>query len=354
MSNVAQPDFLLFYEKTNITADIEPHLIELSYTDYLEGQSDELVVQFEDINGKWIRAWFPTQGDKLKGAIGYKGEQLVDIGAFEIDEVEYQYRPSTITLRALSAGISKNHRTLKPKAYENTTLTQIIAVVAKRLKLKVVGEIKPIPIARITQYQERDLAFLARLGREYHHSFKVVNDQLVFTSKAKLGEVEPVLMIEEQDAISISLRDRISTTAKEVNVSGYDANGKKVIKKSKKAKAKREDVAQAAKSSEDSLQIVTRGESQEQIDARGESALAEQNEDQQAGTVKLWGNPKLVAGNTILLRNLGVFSGKYLINSSHHTLSRTQGYTTTIEVKMLEFIADDLITQSMEKNNAHS
>ncbi len=231
MSNIAQPDFSLFYEKTNITADIEPHLIELSYTDYLEGQSDELVVQFEDISGKWIRAWFPTQGDKLKGAIGYKGEQLVDIGAFEIDEVEYQYRPSNITLRALSAGVSKNQRTLKPKAYEHTTLAQVIAVVAKRLKLKVVGEIKHIPIARITQYQERDLEFLARLGREYHHSFKVVNDQLVFTAKEKLGESESVLTIEEQDTISISLRDRISSTAKEVNISGYDANGKKVIKK---------------------------------------------------------------------------------------------------------------------------
>ena len=203
-------------------------------------------------------------------------------------------------MRALSAGVSKNQRTLKPKAYEHTTLAQVIAVVAKRLKLKVVGEIKHIPIARITQYQERDLEFLARLGREYHHSFKVVNDQLVFTAKEKLGESESVLTIEEQDTISISLRDRISSTAKEVNISGYDANGKKVIKKSKKAKAKREDVSQVAKSSEDSLQIVTRGESQEQIDARGEAALAEQNDDQQSGTIKLWGNPKLVAGNTIL------------------------------------------------------
>ena len=47
-------------KKQILPADIEPHLIELSYTDYLEGQSDELVVQFEDISGKWIRAWFPN------------------------------------------------------------------------------------------------------------------------------------------------------------------------------------------------------------------------------------------------------------------------------------------------------
>ena len=93
MSKVQTPDFSLFYEKTNITADIEPSLLELTYTDYLEGQSDELSVSFEDISGKWIRQWFPTQGDKLKAAIGYQGESLVQIGAFEIDEVEYGYRP---------------------------------------------------------------------------------------------------------------------------------------------------------------------------------------------------------------------------------------------------------------------
>ncbi len=95
MTNVAQYDFSLFYEKTNISAEIEPHLIELSYTDYLEGQSDELSVTFEDIQGKWIRQWFPTQGDKLIAAIGYKGSPLVEIGGFEIDEVEYAARPST-------------------------------------------------------------------------------------------------------------------------------------------------------------------------------------------------------------------------------------------------------------------
>ena len=173
MSNVQKPDFTLFYEKTNITAEIEPSLIELTYTDYLEGQSDELSVQFEDINGKWIRQWFPTQGDKLKVAIGYQGEPLVEIGAFEIDEVEYSYHPSSITLRALSTGISKSNRTLKPKAYENTTLAQVVAMVAERLKLKVVGKIRHIPIQRITQYQERDVEFLARLAREYHHSFKI-------------------------------------------------------------------------------------------------------------------------------------------------------------------------------------
>lgn len=351
MISVPKPDFSLFYEKTNITADIESHLVSLSYTDHLEGQSDELSVEFEDITGKWIRQWFPTQGDKLRVAIGYKGELMTDIGEFEIDEIEYSYKPSTISLKALSTGISKANRTLKPKAFENTTLAQVVAKVAADLKLKVVGKIKAIPIKRITQYQERDVEFLARLAREYHHSFKIVGNQLVFTDKAELGQSAPVLSLEEQETITIRLRDRIKDSAKTVEIKGFDTSGKKIVKKSKKAKALRPNLKQAKSSSEDTLNIVTRGESQEQIDARGEAALAEQNDDRAAGDISLIGNPKLVAGATILLRNLGVFSGKYLIKSSRHNISRNGGYTTDIEVRMLEFIADDLVTLGMEASN---
>ncbi|MDD7568286.1 MAG: hypothetical protein PUJ68_00070 [[Actinobacillus] rossii] len=353
MSNVPKPDFSLFYEKTNITADIEPHLVQFTYTDHLEGQSDELTVEFEDISGKWVRQWFPTQGDKLRAAIGYKDSLLVDIGEFEIDEVEYSYKPSIISLKALSTGISKANRTLKPKAYENTTLAQVVGIVAEKLKLKVVGKIKAIPIKRITQYQERDVEFLARLAKEYHHSFKIVGSQLVFTDKAELGQADAVLILEERDCISLRLRDRIKDTAKAVEISGYDASGKKLVKKRKKATALRPNLKQAKAASEDTLKIVTRGESDEQVEARGNAALAEQNDDQTAGNITLIGNPELVAGATILLRNLGVFSGKYLIKSSRHHFARSQGYTTDIEVSMLKFIADDLTTLAMEVTNAN-
>ncbi|UWZ93832.1 hypothetical protein HZ320_09415 [[Pasteurella] aerogenes] len=354
MSNVPKPDFSLFYEKTNITADIEPHLVQFTYTDHLEGQSDELTVEFEDISGKWVRQWFPTQGDKLRAAIGYKDSLLVNIGEFEIDEVEYSYKPSIISLKALSTGISKANRTLKPKAYENTTLAQVVGIVAEKLKLKVVGKIKAIPIKRITQYQERDVEFLARLAREYHHSFKIVGSQLVFTDKTELGQSEPVLILEERDTISLTLRDRIKDTAKAVEISAYDASGKKVVKKRKKATALRPNLKQAKAASEDTLKIVTRGESDEQVEARGNAALAEQNDDQTAGNITLIGNPELVAGATIWLKNLGVFSGKYLIKSSRHSFGKNLGYTTDIEVRMVEFIADDLMMLGMEAINANA
>ena len=67
-----------------------------------------------------------------------------------------------------------------------------------------------------------------------------------------------------------------------------------------------------------------------------------------------------MAGSTLALRNLGIFSGKYLIKSSRHSIMRGGGYTTSIEVRMLEFIPDDLLNTSalsettQERDNEHA
>lgn len=346
---VKQPTFDLFYEKTSLTESLKPHLIEVTYTDYLSDQSDEITLTFEDREEKWIHRWFPTQGDKLHLKLGYVGEPLVDMGKFEIDEIEYSYPPSVVTIRALSTGISKANRTLKPKAYENTTLADIVRQVAKNLKLKVTGEVRHIPIKRVTQYQERDVEFLTRLAHEYHHSFKIVNDTLVFMRKDKLGERDAIVTLNPEQVISIRLRDRIKDAVKEVKAVGYDAQGKKTVSKTKPSKPRRPSKKQAAKANADTLKVVGRGETQEQIDARADAALDEQTEDLQAGEIQLLGNPKLVAGNTLLLTKLGMFSGKYLIKSARHSLSRTSGFTTQIDIKMVEFTDEE-----QGANNANS
>ncbi|QIM66326.1 hypothetical protein A4G16_02535 [Mannheimia granulomatis] len=340
---VQTPTFELFYGKKQITHNIKPHLISLTYTDHLSDQSDELQVTFEDIERKWINTWFPTQGDELKPQLGYLGENLVSLGAFEIDDIEWNYEKqsgSVVTIRALSTGITRANRTLKPKAYENTTLANIVRKVAKNLKLNVTGTVANIPIKRVTQYQERDVEFLTRLAHEYRHSFKIVGKTLVFTTMKSLEERSPVATLDLGNIKKLRLRDRIKDTVEKVEVRGMDVQGKKALSAKKKSKPKRPRKKQAKASNADTLKIVTRGESQAQIDARADAALSAQNDDQQAGNITVIGNPKLVAGNTVLLTGLGMFSGKYLIKSARHNYSRNQGYTTDLEVRMLEFIED--------------
>lgn len=335
------PDFSLMYEGKNITQDVKPYLLDLTYTDYLAGQSDEIDLTFEDREQKWINSWFPTQGDKLTVAIGYKGYELTPLGSFEITEVEWTYdvlSGSVVSVKGLSAGISKASRTVQPKAYENTTLKKLVEMVAQRLKLNVTGTIAHVPIKRVTQYQERDVEFLTRLANEYHHSFKIEGNTLIFTTMESLKQRQSVQDLDLTQVISIRLKDNVKDTAKKVEVKGFNSQKKQVIKSEKQvddSKGSKDKTKHKPKLT-NTLKIVTRGESQEQIEARAISAQQQQEDEQQAGNIMLIGNPKLLAGNTIHLTHVGVFSGKYLIKSARHNLSRTQGYSTEIEIRMVK------------------
>lgn len=337
---VTKPDFVLKYEQKDITGDIEPYLLSLTYTDYLGEQSDELEVQFEDTDGRWLRGWYPEQGDALALSIGDQFTGLVALGSFEIAEIEYNHPPSTVSLKALATGITKANRTLQPKAYEKTTLAKIVRMVAGRLKLKVTGEVEAIDIERVTQYQERDVEFLARLAKQYGHTFKIVGDTLVFMSNAKLAELEPVAALEPADMISIRLRDLIKGVPDKAVVSGYDPKTKQNITTTRAAKPRRKKAKHTT--SGDTLKIIAnKGESQAQVNARADAALADAQDEQCAGDITVVGNAKLVAGQVIMLKNHGKFSGRYMVKQARHSYSRRGGYATDLEIKMLEYIPEE-------------
>lgn len=336
---VTRPDYVLTYQQKDITPAVDDQLISISYTDYLEGQSDELQVVFEDIKGRWLDSWYPDQGDKIGLKVGDQFSGLIDWGEFEIAEIEHQRRPDTITIKALKTGISKSYRTRLAKAYENTTLASVVRTVAKRLKLKVSGTIADIKIQRVTQYQERDVEFLARLAKEYGHSFKIVDKTLVFSANADLAKQEAVAIIDYADVISARLRDLIKGVPDSAEAAGYDPKTKQQHTVRRRHKPRRAGAKTA--SSADTLKIVAnKGESREQMAARADAALARAAENQIAGTLTLVGNPKLVAGQCIRLVHYGKMSGRYIINQARHDYSRS-GYTVDLEIKMVEYLPDD-------------
>ena len=338
---VTRPDFVLTYEQKNITADIAPYLLSFVYTDYLGEQSDELQVEFEDVDGRWLRNWYPEQGDKLSLSVGDQFTGLVNWGSFEIAELEYEHSAngSTISLKALSTGISKANRTLQAKAYENTTLAEIVRIVAKRLKLSVTGTVANIKIQRVTQYQERDIEFLTRLAREYGHSFKIVDKTLVFASRAELVEREAVAVLDFADVLRVHLRDLIKGVPQAVEVSTYDPKTKQTTKTTKCAKPRRPKSKRPTTT--DTLKITAnKGESPAQTAHRAQTALDDAQDEQNAGTITVFGNALLVAGQMIELKQFGQFSGRYLVKQARHEYSHSRGYTTELEIKMIEFIGE--------------
>lgn len=337
IQNTPKPKFAVIYEQKDITNAITPYLLEINYTDYLSDQSDEITLTLEDVNGDWLYDWYPDAGDGVELLMADDTGELVALGRFEISEIEYRYPPSVVVLKALSTGISKANRTIKAKSYPNTTLADIVRMVAKRLNLSLTGQIKDIKIATVTQYQERDVEFLTRLARAYGHSFKIVDKTLVFYDNEKLGENEAVAVLDKTTVIDVRFSDVIKAVPKEVQVSTYNTQNKKTVTKSKKTKPKRPRKNGKAPTT-DTLKITApNNATMSEIDAMATAHAQNQADEQIAGEIELVGNAMLVAGQTLLVNDFGKFSGKYLVKQARHTLS-DKGYLTTIEIRMLEYI----------------
>ena len=329
---VPEARFVLTYQQRNITRDISKYLLSLSFTDFLTGQADSLDIELEDTEGKWRDAWYPGHGDTLKLSIGWEGKPLRVVGSFEIDEVELNCPPSTISIRALGAGIQTALRTTEHKAYENTTLDAVAKQIATRQGLELIGRIEPIKLDRLTQ-QESDLTFLRNLAGEYDYAFKVTGKRMVFHAISSLAKGVPVANILLTDLSGVRLRDQITIVPKAIEVKHKDPVQKKLISYTI---VNGETVAVPSSSSKTTTSADTkkqrgRSSSTEVAKAKAKGDLGKANRERTTGSWTSMGRPDLVSGNVVTLVAAGKLGGNYLITASNHRVSRS-GYTVDQEV----------------------
>jgi len=317
------PTYKIEYNNKNITKDVSDYVLTIEYSDYEHGQSDEITITFEDSESLWNGAWIPTKGDALRLCIGYIGEQMLNCGVFEIDEIEYNAPPDTVIVKALATGIKKSFRQPNSVGYENKTLQQIASEVAKRHNLTLVGDIENIQVERITQNQERDLSFLKRLAEQYGYIFKIADNNLVFYKTEKLISADSAKILYKTDLSSINLREKTSHAYKSVSVTYKNPKTGKIVS----ATAKNEKCVKG-----DTLKLDCRCENKQQALIKAKAALQKGNYTIE-GSLALPGNPYLVAGLNVEVKEIGYFSGKYHITEAHHIIDKTSGYATSLEVK---------------------
>lgn len=318
-----KPIFKIEYNQKDITKDVSNQVLNIEYTDYEHGQSDEITITFDDTQKLWQSSWIPSKGDSLRVFIGYEGEKLLNCGAFEIDEIEFATPPDILTVKALATGITKALRQNNSVAYENKTLKQIASEIAQKHSLALVGEIEDVRVERITQNQERDLTFLKKLAEQYGYIFKIAEGNLVFYKTEKLTGADAAKILYRTDLTRITLSEKTSKNYKAVTVSYHNPKtGKKIT-----ATAKNEKCVKG-----DTLKITERCENKQQALLKAKAALAKGNNTIE-GSIDLVGTPNLIAGLNIELKDLGYFSGKYHITQTRHFIDRTSGYGTSLEVK---------------------
>jgi phage protein D len=326
MEQVRTPVYRVTYEGKDITIPLSPYVVSVTYTDHEHGKSDEIQIRIEDRDARWKAGWYPAKGDTIVLAIGYEGEPMLPCGSFEVDEIEASGPPDTIDLKGLATPITKALRQRNTTAYEQKTLREIAAGIASKHGLEVVGQVADIRVKRITQKQERDLAFLKRLAEEYGYVFKVADGKLVFYEAAALESTAVVATIARTEMSSYVLRDTTREAYRACTVSYHDPKGKRLL--SYTAEAGAEDVAKG-----DSLKISARCESTAQAMTKAKAALAKANGTRTEGSVTVEGSPKLAAGSNIRVSGLGKLDGTYHITTSTHTIDRAGGYRTDLEVK---------------------
>jgi len=321
---VRQPIIQIEYENKDISKYISPYIMSLTYTDYEHGHSDELEIQLEDSEHLWQSIWYPAKGDKIKAQIGYVGEDLLDCGSFEIDEIEFSAPPDIITIKALATSIKKSLRQKNTASYENKTLIDIASDIGKKYGFTIAGSEGFIKVARITQNQQHDLTFLKKLAESYGYIFKIANNKLVFYKVETLQNKTPLLIFNKNDLKGINIRDKTSETYSACTVQYFDAKTKSLHSTT---------VNNPNTVKGDTLKLTERCEGKTQAQLKANAALTRKNSKAIEGSIVLEGNINAIAGINIELKDLYNFSGKYHITQSTHTIA--QNYECTAEIKKI-------------------
>jgi phage protein D len=323
-------DYELMMRGKDVTASLARFVTRLSYRDNIAGEAEEFEVELDNVDGRWQREWYPAKGDLLRGKLGRRGLPLLDCGSFEVDQIRFSAPPSVVMIRALSAGVRKPVRTREAKAYENTTLAAIVARIAKKNHLKVVGKIAPIKIDRVTQYMERDVAFLTRLAGEYGYVFKIVAGRIVFSDRQALREQKASLVLTPEQLSSYEFCDQIKDVPRAVSMRRYD-HDKKALAQTEIADDGSDEPGEH--SSGDTLRLTGRLGTNGMADRRSKAALAAAKEDKLTASISLAGDQRIIAGLTLALAGFGKLDGTYLIDRASHTIQRSSGYSTSAEIK---------------------
>ncbi|OJH83047.1 phage late control D family protein [Serratia marcescens] len=337
---VPTPVFELVYGQKDITVDVTPYVLSISFTDKLSGESDEIQVELEDSDGRWRDAWYPGKGDTLLLKLGLEGQKLLNCGTFSIDEIELGGPPDTVSLRGLSASVTAAMRTRSNRGFENTTLLAIASRIAKKHALRLEGTIEPLKLDRVTQYNETDLAFMTRLAREYGYIVKVTHEALVFSHRVTLREAEPVHTLTPAMVGRYRLRDTINRIYKQAKVKYQDTRTKKMVTIGVKADGSIGPVAEETvnakgkgqkpsshATSADTLNMQSRARTRDEAVSKVCAGINRHNEYQREATLNLEGNVGLKAGNTLSLTGFGRLSGSWLVTAVRHDIDRQGGYS---------------------------
>ena len=331
----------LTFDGVDISADINKHLLSLTYTDNEEDKTDDLQLSIDDREGVWLGNWLNTpdasKGAEISAVIIQKNwesdgkDRVLDCGVFQVDSVDGNGPPAKVTIKAGSIPYTSTIRTQKKtKAWEKIKLSGIANEIAAANGLKCLFESDFDPLYnRREQVRESDITFLQRLCKAAGISLKVTAKMIVLFDAAAYEQKAAVRTIKRgrDDYSKYTFGTSFHDTAySSCRVKYTDPTSKTTYEATYKAPDAEKD---------GSGQVL---EVNEKVSSNGEAMtlakkrLREKNSQEFKASFNLAGDARLVAGVTVELEGFGAFDGKYIIETASHTIS-SSGYKTNITLR---------------------
>ena len=347
----AKINTLIKYNGKDISKDISQDLKSFSYNDELDGAADDVSIVLEDRASLWQSDWMPEKGATLDiSLISTSWERTdqevraLELGLFEIDEVNLKSAPNEVTIKAVSVPNATTLRGVEhSRSWEKVELKKIAQDIADGAKVKLFYDTsETIQLDRAEQSEESDLAFLHKLCSDNGLSVKVFNDSIVIFDKVKYeaqpaklifrkhgyippkkegkpGEESPKLITEFE---SYSLTTAIRDVYKECKVSHKVGKKKALIEGSFKDPNKK---------TGKTLIVHTQVKDVAEAVRVAKKELRKKNEGEIKGAFNLRGNFSLAAGITCQLEGFGYFDGKYIMTKVGHDISGA--YSCSVDIR---------------------
>lgn len=324
---------------TDITEDIKPYFLSLTYTDDTDDLSDDLKIEVQDRDGIWLEDWLSeaveaAAGGKLAISATIKPENwlkdgTLKTGSFELDSVNASGPPAKVVIKATSLAFSSSIRQTKnSKKWENCKLSKIAAEIAAAGGMGCLYESSVNPFYdEVEQTKQSGIAFLQKLCEDAGISIKATDGKIVLYDQATYEAKAPVLVIEKGangGYINYKLASGSADTQyAKCRVSYMDPATGKCIEGT---------AEDGSVTNEQCLQVTAKVSSAGEAQTLAQKYLRKHNKLAKTATFTLVGDTGLVAGLTVQLENWGGWSGKYIIKKATHTVGGG-GYTTKIEMR---------------------
>lgn len=259
-------------------------------------------------------------------------DKVLDCGQFELDSIDADGPPATITIKGTSLPYSNQIRqTKKSKAWEAYTLSQIANDIASRNGMTCMYESAADPYyARVEQITMSDIAFLKLLCHNAGISLKATNKIIVLFDQAAY-EAKPAVFTIKKGSGSYT-KYRLSTGAADkeyasCRVSYIDPVSKEIIQATAYV-----DGYDPNDKNNQCLEITAKVNSIGEAQTLAKKMLRLKNKYEYTANFTLPGNPDLLAGVTVMLTGWGAWDGKYIVSQAKHSIGNS-GYSTQLKLR---------------------